>query len=401
MASGRSRLGATMTAIVVLGALAGLLAFVVPRLDTAPGMATGSSTGPGSELTASALPSGAATPSEPLTVSPLPTVSPWKVLATSDTAGAFWSPDGRWLLVWDQVTSGTPAQRHVSLDDAQGNLVRTFQGENPVWLDTRSFVVFRDGTNYLGAIDAATLTPIAPTFPSGVHSNGQGALAYETSGAFDASAQFVVWTPGGGTTSPRPGVPVAWSHDGTKLAIWHRTSGPSGPTVSGWLEVLGWPGLRSFATLEGKPASPFQDQTLFDPSGRYLYFGYVLDLASGTTTLVRPSTPSDFNAWNQASRLVLPSLDDGSASVYDIHGTRQATYPNVGDSATASADGSTIVLWFNSGSQPIVLLRHGSMRRIDVPGPVQPPIPQLSPDGTGLVVVCATDRGFEALLLRP
>lgn len=397
------RAGLATMAIVFLG-IAVVLAATVLRLGRTP--ATGQGTGPGSESTASVRASGVATPSLPPSVGPSPTASPWKVLATSDTAGAVWSPDGRWLLVWDQVTNDTPAQRHVSLDDAHGNLVRTFQGENPLWLDARSFVLTHAGRNYLGTVDSSALTPIAPTFSGGVYANGRGALAYETSGPFDASARFVVWTLGGRTTSPVPGVPVAWSRDGTKLAIWHWTSGPSGPTVSGWLEVLGWPGLRSLAAVRDRSASPLGHQTWFDPSGRYLAFlcGGVctLDLTTGTTTLVPgPSVSSDLNAWNQASQLVVPSLTDGSASVYDVHGVRQAVYPNVGDSATASADGSTVALWFNSAPQPVALLRQGTLRRIDVPGPVQAPIPQLSPDGTGLVVVCVVGGHQEALLLGP
>jgi len=171
-------------------------------------------------LTAPATPSPSLSPAP----SPAPIAGPWKVLASSDTAGAGWSPDGRWLLVWDAVTNGSPAQRHISLDDARGNVIRTFQGEppveaQPVWLDARSFVVARDGKNYLGTIDSAALTPISPPFPDGLTSSGHGALAYQTSGNLDASARFVVWTPSGGTKPARAGVPVAWSRDGTRLAV--------------------------------------------------------------------------------------------------------------------------------------------------------------------------------------
>ena len=323
--------------------------------------------------------------------------SAWKVLAASDTAGAVWSPDGRWLLVWDRVTNGTAADRHVSLDDAAGNRIRTYEGEYPLWLDARSFVITRAGRSYLGTLEAGRLTLIQPTFPSGAPvSSGHGALAYETTGALDASAHFVVWTATGGTTTPRPGVPADWSHDGTKLAIWHWTSG-SGPQSSGWLEVVSWPGMRPLAALHADLGLPF---ALFDPSDRYVFdAGHVLDLATGTvTTPIAVGIPG-LPAWNNAGQLVVPSLVDGSVTTYDIHGVRRSVVSDVGDSASASADGSLVVIWFNSQQRPIVLLGRGGQQSIPVPGPVQPPDPTLSPDGSGLIVTCAVDGPQEALLL--
>jgi hypothetical protein len=317
------------------------------------------------------------------TISPTSGSEPWKVLASSDTAGAGWSRDGRWLLVWDEVTNGTPAQRHISLDDAHGNVLRTFQGElpvqlEPVWLDDRSFVIARDGTNYVGTIDSPALTPISPPFPAGLTSSSHGALAYETFGSLDASARFVVWTPSGGTTTPRPGQPVAWSRDGTKLAVWHWVSG-TGPESAGWMEALSWPGLRSLGAIHESLGWNF---ALFDPSGRYMYAnGWVLDLVTGKASAMAGSS-----AASRANDLRFPSLGI-------------VTGPD--QNASASADNSTVVSWYMSQQRPIVLLRGGLERSIDVPGPLQPPDPQLSPDGTGLVVVCAVDGGFEALLLTP
>jgi hypothetical protein len=96
----------------------------------------------------------------------------------------------------------------------------------------------------------------------------------------------------------------------------------------------------------------------------------------------------------------VPSLQDGSLKVFDVDGASQRVIEAVGDSASSSADGSTSVLWFESTDQPISVLRSAGRRTIDVPGQVQPPDPQLSPDGSGLVLVCAApDGGLEALLL--
>jgi hypothetical protein len=312
-------------------------------------------------------------------------VGPWKVLASSDTAGAGWSPDGRWLLVWDAVTNGTAAQRHISLDDAHGNVIRTFQGElpvelEPVWLDDRSFVIARDGKNYLGTVDSPALRPISPQFSAGVVSNGHDALAYETSGNLDASARFVMWTPAGGTSSPRPGVPVAWSRNGTKLAVWHWLSG-TGPESVGWVEALSWPSLRSLGAIHEAPGWIF---ALFDPSGRYLYAnGFVLDLETRQVSPWPAPSPSG-PATNEVDARLFPAV----AAVTD---------PD--EAAGASADGSTVVLWHMSTQQQVMLSRGPTVRAIDVPGPLQPPDPQLSPDGSHLVISCVAPDGSEEVLL--
>ena len=154
-----------------------------------------------------------------------------------------------------------------------------------------------------------------------------------------------------------------------------------------------------------RSSGPFQDQTLFDPSGRSVAFlcggVCVLDLTTGQTTVALPSVPSDLIAWNRVGQLVIPSIADGSVTTYDVHGERQGVVQDAGDSASASADGSIVVVWFMSQQRPVVLVGQGSQRSLPVPGPVQAPNPQLSPDGTGLVVVCAGEGAQEALLLTP
>ncbi len=353
-----------------------LAAVVLAACSTpAPTVAGPSSTSPTS-----------ASPSVP----PSSAIGSWKVLATSDTAGAGWSPDGRWLLAWDAVTNGTAAQRQVSLDDANGNVVRTFQGElplqlEPVWLDDRSFVVARNGANFLGTIDSAAFTPISPRFPAGLLSNGHDAIAYETSWNLDATARFLVWTPSAGTTTPEAGIPVAWSTDGTRLAVWHWASGASGPGVTGWIEVLSWPGLRSLGAIH-QPLG--WTAAAFDSSGRYvLANGQVLDLETDRTSLMPLPGPSVSPAPDPANALRFPAA---AAPVGDDQ------------SAAVSADGSTVVIWNYAEAAPIVLIRDGITRSIEVPGRVEPPSPQLSPDGASLVVTClAPDGPSEALLLMP
>lgn len=361
---------------------------VIGRGSLGPSAAT-----PSAQGGASASPSG-----QPSAVASPATVGEWKILAASDVADADWSPDGRWLIIWDDVVNGAPQDHHLRLDDAQGNLVRTLDGDRAIWLDAGSFVLVRSGASFLGTVDSDALTPISGTFPKGVVSNGHGALAY-ASGAPDAAEQYVVWTRDG-TSDPRPGRPLAWSRDGSRLAVWHRVD-----TVvqtrepSGWLEVVGWPDLRPIAAVRDQAVGAIPAP--FDPSGRYLPFFagrlYVLDLTTGSVRAVGPAGASNQFAWDRASNLVIAD-GNGSVTIYDVGGASLGVETNVGDSVTASADGSTVALYFSQGRQQLVLLGDGEPRSITAPGPVQPE-PRLSPDGSKLVVVCAVGSGVEVLLL--
>ena len=344
-----------------------------PALPTPPGSSPNlSSSSPGTPASTSGL-------------------GPWKLLADSDEAGSGWSPDGRWLLTSDAVTNGTAAQRHLTLVDAHGTILRRFQGENPVeldplWLDEQTFIVAQGGKDELGTVDSATLTPTSlPPFPGGAKASGYGALAYESSGNLDASATFVVWTPAGGPTKPHPGVPVVWSRDGTKLAVWHWSSGASGPGVTGWIEALSWPGLRSLGAIRQPTGFPF---ALFDASSRYLFAnGLVLDLSSGSLSAMPGPGPAVSPPDNPANALLFPSL----------------AAPLVGDqSAGVSADGSTVVIWNIAQAGPITIIRNGISQSLSVPGELQPPDASLSPNGLGIAITCiAPDGSEEALLLAP
>ena len=344
----------------------------------------------------------------PSPAAPSPRSGVWQVLTRSDAAGAEWSPDGKWLLVWDAVPNGPPAGRHVSLEDARGNVVRTISGEDAgmlstrsiaIWVDAHSFLIERGGINYLGTVEAAVLTPVSPpAFPAGVVSNGHGALAYALTPNLDSSSRFVVWTMTGGATPAQTGVPISWSRDGTELAVWHWSSG-SGTSASGWLQVLSWPRLHSIGSRPDAEGAPF---ALFDPQGRYVYdAGRILDLASGKTTTIALSTEVNTPIWNRASQLLFPSSPDGSVSAYDAGGTRQSVTKGLGDSAASSADGSAWAFWFGSSGRPIQVIRNGTTESFDLPGVQAFPDPQVSPDGSGLVVACLVGNSTEVLLLAP
>jgi hypothetical protein len=345
----------------------------------------------------------------PASASPTP-VGDWKVLAASAGVGASWSPDGKWLAVWDEFVSGQT--QDLRLLDRAGNPVRSLDGDRLVWLNATQFVLSRASSSFLGSVDSTVVTPIASTIPAGALSNNHGAVAITTVQPLDpAKTSFVVWTQAG-TSRVVIGEPEAWSPDGTKLAVWHSTAPPGplgiGYQATGWVEVLSWPDLRSVGSLK---SDSFVPQTSFDPSGRYLlafHLGLagfsILDLATGQT--VGPSGVTGSPAWDNSGNLLV-SATDGSVTTYPISGVPATTQAGVGDGIASSTDGSTVVLYFSQdyspNPRPIALIRNGVSRRIVVPGGLES-APVISPDGSGIVVVCLVhhllpSEETEALLL--
>jgi hypothetical protein len=381
-------------------------AAIVTALVTVP-LVFRTAVGPG----ASSSPTAITSPSLPSATASPTLASSGKVLAASAGAGASWSSDGEWLAVWDEFVSG--ATQDLRLLDSAGNPVRSLDGDRLVWLDASQFVLSRGNSSLLGSVGSSDLTPVTATFPAGALSNNHGAVAITTVQPSDpAKTSFVIWTQAG-TSRAVLGQLEAWSPDGTRLAVWHSTT-PAGPQGvgsqdTGWVEVLSWPDLRSVASLKDNLLVPVGIS--FDPSSRYLllprigYSGFlILDLATGRT--VGPSGVTGLSAWDRASDLLVAATD-GSVTTYPISGGPAVTEAGVGDSVVSSTDGSTIVMYFaadyTQSPRPITLIRNGVSRTISIPGGLES-APVISPDGSGVVIVCLVHHGTpseeaEALLL--
>jgi hypothetical protein len=385
------------TAVMVL--IGGLLAACA-----APVQPTPTSSFPGASPASSTL--GAEPPG-----SPSPTPGPtaplgWTPLAIGDQVGATWSSDGQWMLLrYGRVNT----YQRLDLRTGRGDLVRLLSGTQALWLDDRSFVVFGGVPARLGTIDSPYFEPLTPVIPGSdtldvtdtIITSGHGALAYTigAGAASDQNLRYAIWTRSG-ITPGGPGLPVAWSADGSKLAVWHFLAAGQGTggRASGWLQVLSWPGLRTLAADHAHPTDIFET---FDPSGRYLVFQAggidVLDVATGAVTVADQGVPSDSVAWGAGSHLLLPAGDTGDLTTVDIHGSTISVRPTLGDGVTASTDGTVAVAyWAQPGlHQDVTLITAPASYTVHLPctdwpdyGPL---FPALSPKGVALVITCAQD----------
>ena len=356
------------------------------------------------------------------TSTPLDT-SYWKILATNGVMWASWSPDGKWLAVTDTealpegtATSSSQPQ-HLRVLGAAGDPVRILDGERFFWLDGTRFVMWRGDSAFLGSVESTDLKPVK--IASGaVLPGGHGALAIVNTTVDEAKLSFVVWTPAG-TSRVLAGIPVAWSWDGTRIAVWHYVGlggGTQGFTTSyGWIEVLSWPDLGSVATLKN---SAFVGQPVsFDPSGRYLEVSSVdlgsavpndqmvvpsfsvWDLSTGGPAVV--SGVSGLSpAWDSTGDLLFIGVD-GSLVTMPVSGGPVVSQSGAGDSVVSSADGSTAVVSYTSSSgqsPPITIIRNGASRTIPVPC-LLAVATVVSPDGSNVVINCMHSMGEKGELL--
>ncbi len=339
---------------------------------------------------------------------------PWRTLVSSSGAGGAWSPDGAYLAVWSVSASGT--NQDMRLVDSKGTLVRSLDADRFAWLDARSFVLVRGGAPLLGSATSGVLSPVLGSFSGDLLSSYRGAITVTTPVPSDpSSVHFVVWTPQGASASVS-GQPVAWSPDGTEIAVWRprpRTGAVGvGQSDTGTVDILAWPGL---ATLAHIPDGSLVAPASFDPTGRYLLVSrlglagsFIFDLATGKS--VGPASIGGSGttgiAWSSGGDLLV-SGSDGSVTTYHIPSAAGVRQTGLGDLVESSSSGSTTVFAFSqdyTGSpRPITLIRDGSTTTVSVPGGLVSG-PSISADGSGVVVFCLIDHGgpsehTEALLL--
>ncbi|HEY7025062.1 MAG TPA: hypothetical protein VH371_08890 [Candidatus Limnocylindrales bacterium] len=294
----------------------------------------------------------------------------WKQIPTRGGVTPHWSPDGSYLLLEERDVYG------LVLVDAIGQLIARFDGyaepswlNDGAWLTDTEFVAYKESTmpsNPHHEVDVPAIivnardgTTRDVSFPCcSALANGHGAAAvswFEPSVRGVAQPEFSVWSDGT-TTNPLPRFPMFWTPAGDTLVVEHPNA--PGGLPYGWMEALGWPGLK--VVLEGEGTTTAAPSARFSPSGAYLtpatkatsdnqrpYLG-VLELASGNVAEIPTAGNHTSYGWDSRDDLLVS--DDSGLTTYSPDGSRLATEPFSGG-ITGSADGSTQIT-FDSNNVP-------------------------------------------------
>lgn len=343
--------------------------------------------------TATGSPSPGLTPTvEP---SPLPTspIAGW--LSLGPGVGASWAPDSNLVAV------GTG--QDTLIFDRSGEIVQTFAGaDQSQWVDDETLLLrdlddvpieLAEGSEQ-GDIYRATLSPLAVE-PIGRHdgealSSGQGEVSF---GSPAGTGTFAVWSDDFGWTDTYSGYPVAWSTDGSTLALIHLIEQRAG--LAGNLDVIAWPSRTPVAFNETHLVSP--GTVRFSPTGRYLAFTslavtQLIDLESQMIREVGPTGVWDWFGWTGNDELVIGDHNSNSVSSYSAAADRLERWEGVGDSVASSANGDTLVMYTNDypdAAPPITIVRNGTTQTIAVAGTASR-APVLAPDGSGIILYAPT-----------
>jgi len=256
-------------------------------------------------------------------------------------AFAGWSPDSsRYAIASDGTRSPT-----IHLFDRSGAEVGSVAHEGLfefAWLDANRFVVIASEASvnsagplaYLGRIGSTELTSVGQYDSLVGGRSGSVALARTGNGDPSVSTkhQYVVVAADGSVSKPRDGDPVAWSRDGSMLAVYHATAlapEPSGvePPTLGSLEIVRPTGERVASTQKPSFANP--GALAFSPDGARVAFTHATDCGNGDPNRARDDAsavrPSDMGKQRRAAvRLHLDRLREDTCRDHVLVGGDRA-----------------------------------------------------------------------------
>jgi len=365
-----------------------------------------------------AVPTGTPSPVSP-TSSPVGSSSGPAASVVDRVAGTFsgvtWSLDGRAFLAAATDNDGTS---EVRVYGADGRRLWAEPGSGASWVDaTHVAVLVPDGPAVVRSTQGSSRITIAGSWRA-VFGSGHGALALLASPGAMPGATFTVWRLDGTRSAPEPGIPAAWSPDGSRLAYWlslatgaeHPVPRPivlaaTGSATPAELAVLD---QATMGQVIAYPAHLLDGRTppVWSPDGTWIA-GDLAGEPLGPVVLGVPSPQADPNVapavvslpanlhltgWTSDNRLLLAYT--AQAATWDSATRTLGGGLPPGARALADPCGRTLLL--DATGRPIGTIAS------DASGftLLGPPLPALSPDGTLLAEASCTGTASDLLLVR-
>jgi hypothetical protein len=387
-----------------------------------------SSTSPSSPGLNSPLASSTGTPNATSTPPPMPTVEPTLALAPGvifhgSVQSATWSPGGTEIAV---TVGGSGDRPYVTILDTAGKQIDRLDAWDFAWVDDRTYVAIDKGagpaatTNsaFVGHVGSSTREPIPGDFGVLVAGDG-GAVALTLNET--ASNHYRIWSRSG-LSAPRDGVPIAFSPDGSLLAVVHYpvaccAGGPSPePTRAPGPPTLDVAMVDTGASVATNPnvAWAYGAYLAFSPDSRRIAFLMnlktgprlegvgVMDIASRKLWVIAPDPKSEYSfgtpLWTDSEHLILEGPTAPLPAGIPVSVAFSSKYVSsvfsspVGRTATLPPDSKTVVVGSGSSSKTYDLPDVGNWA-------------EWSPDGSRLLVACGATGNypvvFDLLVIRP
>jgi hypothetical protein len=326
------------------------------------------------------------------------------------TGNVAWSPKGTRIAVVTEVSGEAPA---VSLVDPHGLVQYHFEAADFAWLDDDTYIAIdvTSGpsgvgvfTTFTGAVGGSARQTIPGSYWQ-IVAGPTGAVALKLNET--GSDHYVIWGKSS-VSSPRDGVPVAFSPDGSLLAVVHypraccaglpspEPSEAPGPTTLDIVRTDTGESVRATGDVNWGYGLPVE----FSPDGKTVAYRIdratgpeevgILDIATGQVWVLpgQPDVVADSAiAWIDSSHLAV-------RSVFATHtapaGLKIAVSYLPTDVAAMAVSSRGDVATARNGSPQIVIDRGGQQRTLDLPGTFDAVGLKWSPDGSTLMVACTS-----------
>jgi copper(I)-binding protein len=324
---------------------------------------------------------------------------------TDSVDAATWSPGGTKIAV---VLGNSGQSLHIQILWSDGTPIESVDASELAWIDDTTYVALNGAVKaFVGHVGSSAHSDLPGAYPCGLLRGSPGVVALMTDATCtDQPTQYVIWTPKG-LSAPRSGLPVAFSPDGTLLAVVHDptpcceggpTPDPSAsPPPKATLDIVRTSTGVSVAHA-GNLSWASGTNVLFSPDAKRVAYlmrmperpsgdGFaILDIASGTVSGL-DSGLGKVLGWMANDRLLVASQAPGAPTPKGLQATAFDTDADI--VALSSTGWVAAALAGNQATQSLTLtLGRGAERETtQLPGYAR--VLAWSADGSTLLVVCS------------